>query len=231
MQNELILAISLVFIYASVLVAYKFLNKTGLYTWVAIATILANIEVLILIDAFGLEQTLGNILFASTFLVTDILSENHSESAAKKAVKIGIFTNIIFILISRTWFMYVPNANDFASEAIYIVFDNTPRIIFASLFVFAISQFLDVWLYNRIWEKTKKIFNTKEKGLWLRNNLSTLTSQFVNAWLFTFCAFYGMYEIDVLISIALSSYIIFAFTSILDTPIIYLARRLKLKGE
>ncbi len=227
MYNEILLCISLVCIYGAVLLAYKFLNKTGLYIWVSIATILANIEVLIMVDAFGLEQTLGNILFASTFLITDILSENHSEAAAKKAVKVGIFTNIVFILISRTWFMYTPSASDFVSDAIYIVFDNTPRIIFASLFVFAISQFLDVWLYNRIWEKTKKVFNNENRALWLRNNFSTLISQFVNAVLFTFLAFYGMYEMEVLLSIVMSSYIIFAFTSVLDTPIIYLARKLR----
>ncbi len=227
MQNEVLLCISLICIYATVLMAYKFLNKTGLYIWVSIATILANIEVLIMVDAFGLEQTLGNILFASTFLVTDILSENHSEAAAKKAVKVGIFTNIVFILISRTWFMYLPSESDFVSEAIYIVFDNTLRIIFASLFVFATSQFLDVWLYNRIWEKTKKVFNNENRALWIRNNFSTLISQFVNAVLFTFLAFYGIYEFNVLISIALSSYIIFAFTSLLDTPIIYIAKKFK----
>ena len=50
-----------------VIAAYKFFGKTGLYCMSAIATILANIEALILINAFGMEQTLGNVLFAATF--------------------------------------------------------------------------------------------------------------------------------------------------------------------
>ena len=62
-----------------------------MYCFTAIATITANIEVLIMVDAFGMEQTLGNILFASTFLVTDIISEVDGKKAAQKAVNIGIF--------------------------------------------------------------------------------------------------------------------------------------------
>ena len=39
-----------------------------------------------------------------------------------------------------------------------------------------------------------------------------------------------MYEIPTLISIALSSYVIFIVTSIADTPFVYLARRMHEKG-
>ncbi|NBJ75155.1 VUT family protein, partial [Neglecta sp. X4] len=67
MSNELVLIVSLVCIYAAVVLFYKFFGKTGLYMWTVVATIAANIEALILVDAFGMEQTLGNILFASTF--------------------------------------------------------------------------------------------------------------------------------------------------------------------
>lgn len=49
-----------------------------------ISTITANIECLILINAFGMEQTLGNVFFAATFLVTDILSENHGKNMPTK---------------------------------------------------------------------------------------------------------------------------------------------------
>lgn len=75
MPNELILICSVVFIYGAALLGYKFFGKTGLYCISVIATILANIEVTIMINAFGMEQTLGNVLFAVTFLITDILSE------------------------------------------------------------------------------------------------------------------------------------------------------------
>ena len=96
-MNEILLVLSLLVIYGSVLLVYRLFGKSGLYCFTAIATITANIEVLILVDAFGMEQTLGNILFASTFLVTDIISEVDGKKAAQKAVNIGIFTSVFFI--------------------------------------------------------------------------------------------------------------------------------------
>ena len=112
MRNEFLLILSLVFIYTCVVLFYRFLGKAGLYCWTVLATIAANIEVLIVVNAFGMEQTLGNILFASTFLVTDILSETEGKRAANKAVLIGILTSGIFILISQSWMLYTPNANE-----------------------------------------------------------------------------------------------------------------------
>ena len=74
MTNELLIIISFLIIYGSVTGFYRFFGKNGLLAFNVCATILANIEVLILVRAFGIEMTLGNILFASTFLITDILT-------------------------------------------------------------------------------------------------------------------------------------------------------------
>ncbi len=232
MTNEIVLILTLILVYATVLFAYKVFGKTSLYVWTAIATITANIEVIILINAFGLEQTLGNILFASTFLVTDILSENEGKDEARKAVFSGVFANIIFVLISQSWFLYVPSANDWASPAIQEVFKNVPRFMVVGIAVYAISQVLDVWLYDKIWQSTTKIFKDSTRGLWIRNNCSTLISQAVNTILFTFGAFYGMegYNLDTLCSLVLSSYIIYLVTSLCDTPVVYLARKIKARS-
>ena len=75
MQNELLLLLSFVVIYGGALLAYRLFGTHGLYAVNALATVVANIEVLLVINAFGMEQTLGNVLFAVTFLITDILSE------------------------------------------------------------------------------------------------------------------------------------------------------------
>lgn len=236
MRNEIILALSLVLTYGTVLLAYKFLNKSGLYVWTAIATILANIEVLILVDAFGIEQTLGNILFASTFLVTDILSETEGREKAKKAVKIGIFANIAFIFVSQSWFLYQPSASDWVTPAMFDVFGPIYRVLGAGLLTYVLCQFLDVSVYHYIWGKTTKIFGNKKQGLWLRNNISTLISQTVNSFVFNFTAFYGaemdgmVYNFKTTFSISVATIIIFVATSLLDTPVVYLARRIKDKN-
>ena len=230
-MNEFLLIVTLLCVYGGVLLAYRFFGKTGLYCFTVFATITANIEVLIMVNAFGMEQTLGNILFASTFLVTDILSETEGRKEAGRAVTIGICTSAFFILLSQSWLLYQPSQSDWASASFQVIFSNTPRLLFASLLVYAVSQRFDVWAYHKWWDFTTKKFGDSRKMLWLRNNGSTLISQLLNTVLYTFGAFLGMYTMQVLISICISSYIIFVVTSLLDTPFVYLARQIAEKRE
>lgn len=230
MRNELLLLGSVLLIYGLVLLAYRLFGRTGLYAMTVIATILANIEVLILVDAFGMEQTLGNVMFASTYLITDILSENEGKQTADKAVKIGVFTSLAMLVLSQYWLLYAPAASDWASGHIREIFSSTPRVLLASFIGYAVSQRFDVWLYHRWWAMTERRSGSRTKFLWLRNNGSTLISQLVNTVIFTLTAFAGMYDTTTLVSILLSSYVIYIFTSLLDTPAVYLGRLMKRRG-
>lgn len=224
MTNEILLIINLIVIYGGVFFWYVLGGKTGLCCWTVLATIAANIEVLILIDAFGMEQTLGNILFASTFLVTDILSEVAGKKEANRAVNIGIATSATFIVISQFWLHFVPSPNDVMFESVKAVFSNTPRVMIAGLVVYAVVQKFDVWLYHKWWAFTEKRFGSSRSGLWLRNNGSTLLSQLLNTVLFTVFAFWGVYPLSTMLEIMGTSYVIFVITSLADTPVVYLAR-------
>ena len=226
MTNELLLIGTLIVLYGAVLLWFYLFGTGGLMAFTVFATIAANIEVLILIDAYGMEMTLGNILFATTFLVTDILSEIAGKKAAQRAVWAGIAANVLFILVSQSWLAYIPSVNDWAMPSMKAIFSNTPRMMLSSLAVYAVAQVFDVWLYHKWWEITEKKTGDHRAFLWLRNNCSTLVSQMVNTVLFTALAFWGTYDIPTLISVALSSYVIFIFTSLLDTPVVYAARRL-----
>lgn len=226
MYNNVILILSLFITYMTVLIVFKLFQEQGLFMWTIIATIAANIEALMVIQAFGMEMTLGNILFASTFLVTDIASETYGKKTAQKTVILGIATSIIFILISQSWMLYQPSETDWVTPSIRKIFSTTPRMMLASLSVYAFVQMFDVWLYHLWWDFTLKKFGDKKSFLWLRNNGSTLLSQLLNSVLFTWAAFWNIYETKTLISIAISSYIIFIITSLADTPFIYVARKI-----
>lgn len=226
-MNELVLILSLFVIYGSTILCYRLFGKSGLFAFGAIATVLANIEVLILIKAFGFEQTLGNVLFASTFLITDILSENEGKKEANKAVNIGIFAAVFMVAMTQIWLLFTPSASDWAFPSVKALFSVTPRLLAASLLALIISQKLDVFLYHKWWELTERISGDKKAFLWLRNNGSTLVSQIVNTLVFNLVAFAGIYNTSTLISIVVSSYLIYFFTSLLDTPFVYIARRMK----
>ena len=226
MPNELLIILSFIIIYGSVILFYRLFGKGGLLAFNVFATLIANIEVLLLVHAFGLEMTLGNVLFASTFLITDILSENHGRKIANRAVVISTACSVIFIALSQIWLLYTPSESDWASGAFHTIFSNTPRIICASLGVYLIAQLADVWLYHKWWDWCRKRFGDSKKGLWIRNNGSTMVSQLLNTLLYTTFAFYGTYPVKTLVSIFLSSYVIYLITSLLDTPFVYWARNI-----
>lgn len=226
MTNEIILIINIFLVYGGVLLWLYLFGEHGLIAFTSFATIVANIEVLVIVNAFGMEMTLGNILFASTFLVTDILSELYGKASSKKAVNIGIITSFSMIVITFFWMYYEPASSDWAYPSIKAIFSNTPRFMFVSLIVYAIVQKFDVWAYHKWWDFTEKKCGDRRKYLWVRNNFSTLISQFLNNLLFSFGAFIGVYSIKSIWNIIISSYIIYIVTSICDTPIIYLARKI-----
>lgn len=219
-MNELLIVVTLMLTFGSVLLWFRMFRRAGLYAFTVFITIVANIEVVILVNAFGIEMTLGNMLFAGTFLATDILSEVYGRHAANNCVKVGITSSVSMILLTSLWMLYTPSANDFVFPAIVTVFSNTPRVLFASLLVYAICQAVDVQLYHVIW----KLTGSNERFMWLRNNGATLVSQALNAVLFNLIAFYGNVDMSTMWSIIGASFTISLLTSLLDTPVLYLAR-------
>ena len=228
-MNELLLVLSLLISFGATVLFLKLFGKSGLFAWIGICAVFANVEVLILVHAFGMDQTLGNTLFASSFLATDILSELYGKKDANKGVLVGIITTVLFILLSTMWINYVPAEGDWAMPFVKQLFANTPRVLIASLIAYAVSEAFDVWLYHKWWTLTEKRFGNKDKYLWFRNNFSTLFSQLVNIVIFNFGAFLGIYSLSQLLSITLACYVIYIVTSLLDTPFIYLAKKINTK--
>ena len=227
MNNELIFIISVLLYLGSVLLLFKLFGKNGLYAFAVFGTLLGNLAVCKCIDLFGLSTTAGNVLYASTFLVTDILSEKYGKKAARNAVYYSFSTMILWLLGTQILLMFTPNANDYINESFKLVFGLVPRITFASLLGFICSQNIDVVLYHFIWKKT----GNNNKMLWLRNNGSTLISQMIDTVIFTTFAFFGTYPTNVFISILLTTYLFKAVVAFCDTPFIYLARKIKPNSE
>jgi hypothetical protein len=204
------------------LIAYRFFGKAGLYSWMAIAAILANIQVLKTVELFGMVATLGNIIYGTSFLVTDILTENHSKEEAKKGVWIGFFSLISMTVIMTICLWFIPHESDFAQSSLATIFSIMPRIALASLVAYLISNFHDIWAYN-FWRKKFAGF----KNIWIRNNLSTITSQLIDSVIFSTIAFLGVFENDVFWQIFISTFVIKMIVALCDTPFVYIAAKWK----
>lgn len=209
-----------------VILAYKIFGKKGLIIWIPIATIVANIQVVQTIELFGLAATLGNIVYASSFLVTDILSEIYGKKEANKAVWIGFFSIIAMTILMNLALLFHPLEGDdfsFVSyDSLNTIFSLMPRIAIASLVAYIISQRHDVWAYHFWKNKFPGV-----KKIWLRNNFSTMVSQLLDSLIFTLVAFYGKYELSILGEIFLTTYALKWIVAIADTPFIYWATKIK----
>lgn len=231
MNNELMFLLSIVFYLGTVLLAYRFFGKAGLFVWTAVGVILANIEVIKMVDMFGMSVTLGNALYASTFVVTDILSENHSKKDATKAVNIGLFITVVWVLATQLILGFKPNELDFINPAFTDMFGLMPRMTIAGIATYAVVQRLDVHLYHGWWKLTDKWFGSSDKFVWVRNNGSTLVSQFADTVIFTLVAFVGVLPTEEMLPLIITSYILKSMVAVLDTPVIYIARKWKKQGK
>ncbi|NLA98459.1 MAG: queuosine precursor transporter, partial [Spirochaetales bacterium] len=90
-MNELFWFVMLLCNFTLIMFAFRRWGKLGLFIWVPISVIVANIQVTKNVMLFGLEATLGNIVYATGFLATDILTEFYGKKESAKAVAIGFF--------------------------------------------------------------------------------------------------------------------------------------------
>ena len=220
MNNILLGLLSIVITFSLLIIVEKVFKKEGLYVWISIATIIANITICKSIDVFGYVTNIGNVLFASTFLATDIMIEKYSKEDSKKAILIGVVSQIIFLIMTQYALLYVPASTDLAQEPMKALFSLNLRVSIASLVMYVVSNLLDIYLYQKLKEKYPKL-------LWIRNNVSTIISNCLENYLFTFLAFAGIFDIKTMLSIATIASIFEMIIAICDTPFLYISKKLK----
>lgn len=175
---------------------------------ITISSILANK----IISVMGIFVPAGVIAYSVTFIATDVISEVWGKERAREAVFggfIALFVVFVLIQVSLLW----PKApfwhND---DAFASILGSTSRIIIASLTAYMVSQMHDVWAFH-FWKRL-----TKSRHLWLRNNLSTVVSQFLDSFIFITIAFYGVMPIWPLIY---GQWLVKCLIAVLDTPLVY----------
>lgn len=219
-MNILLGIIGIVLCFGMEIIIEKLFKKEGLYVWISVALITANILVAKNINILGLQATIGNILFASTFLATDILSEKYSSRESKKAVNIGIIAVILFTIATQFSLLFKPNELDMVNDSLKNIFTFNLRISISSIVMCYLSNMLDIIVFEKI---RKKIPNK----MWVRNNISTIISNCLENYFFTLFAFIGIYDLTTILSIATTTTILEIIIAICDTPFLYLSKKLK----
>ncbi|MEM4258214.1 MAG: queuosine precursor transporter [Candidatus Thermoplasmatota archaeon] len=211
---------SILLCFCMVIAAYRLFGKNGLFVWMAVVVIVANIEVMKTVEIFGMVTALGNVVYSSLFLTTDILTENYSKKEAQKAVLIGFFVLICVTVLMQMTITFIPDESDFVSDHLSALFVFLPRITFASLTAYLVSQTLDVYLFAKLKDRHRRRY------LWFRNNFSTFLSQSIDTSMFTVLAFVGVFSPEIILQIFSTSMIMKVVIGVCDTPFVYWARSL-----
>lgn len=219
-MNELFWAVMLIVNFIAIMVAFRLWGKVGLLIWIPISVIIANIQVTKTVVLFGLEATLGNIVYATSFLATDILSECYGKRDAARAVAIGFFSLVIMTILMNLAILFVPASSDFVQESMVTIFSLMPRIALGSLSAYLVSQLHDIYAFA-YWKRRFP----GSRSLWFRNNVSTMVSQLIDTLIFTMVAFWNVYDWSILWQIMVTTYLLKWLVSALDTPFMYIARR------
>ena len=171
-------------------------------------------------NPFGLyrfEISVGILPYPITFLITDILSEVYGKKKANQVVVAGIFASLFsmsIILLAN----HVPAINNspIDNQIFSKVFGLSPLAVLASMIAYLFAQFVDIKIFH-FWKE-----KTAGKHLWLRNNFSTFTSQFIDTFtvLFLLCSF-NVLPWNIFYSLLISGFLFKIIIALLDTPFLY----------
>ncbi|SDB82388.1 hypothetical protein SAMN05421734_101207 [Pelagirhabdus alkalitolerans] len=165
------------------------------------------------------------IVYVVTYLITDVIGEVYGKDAAMRTVKAGLVTQIVALLFILAA-IHLPAAEAFGMQSEFeAILGGSFRVMFASLLAYIISQHIDVNVFHRL-----KMKHGTQK-LWLRNNLSTASSQLIDTAIFIAVAFVGTVPTGVLFSMIITQYVFKFVVAIVDTPFTYLLVKIARKEK
>ncbi len=172
-------------------------------------------------DFFGLytfEISVGILPYPITFLITDSISEIYGKKKANQVVTAGIFASLFTLLIILVAELVpaIPNS-PLGDEVFSTVFGSTGIAVSASMIAYLLAQYIDISIYH-FWKRI-----TKGKHLWLRNNFSTFSSQFVDTIaVIGLLSIFGELPWEKFWVLVLSGFLFKIIVALLDTPLLYL---------
>lgn len=170
----------------------------------------------------GVRVSVGILLVPVLFLITDIVGEVFGEKEAQHFVNMATIMLVFMFCLSFLFIRMKPNETWGMQKEYELIFGSSMRMTAASIISFIISQKLDVVLFST-WKKV-----THGKYLWIRNNFSTIISQFIDTTIFDFIAFYHLtekYTVSFVFSLIIPYWLFKVAFALLDTPFCYLGVR------
>ncbi len=171
-----------------------------------------------LFGIYTFEISVGIIPYPVTFLVTDLISELYGRKRADAVVWAGLISSVfVMIIILLANAATATDWSPVGRETFSKVFGLYGPAVFASMVAYLIAQFIDIRIFH-FWKRL-----TKGKHLWLRNNGSTIVSQFIDtASVLILLCLAGAIEWSRFSLLLLNGFLFKVIVALLDTPFFYL---------
>lgn len=219
MVNGMIFLVWMVLGLTLVTITYKLFGVKGMVAVIAGNVVIMNILVNKGVVLFGLGATAGNVLYGMIFLSTDILTEWHGGKEARKAVLCGFVAGLIAFFASMAALAMEPAPWDYGHEALAVLTSPMWRILLGSWAAYLISQVFDTHAYE--WYKGKGL------PIWVRNNGSTMVSQFLDTAIFCSIGLLGLMPFVDWVQVLISTYVLKVVVAGIDSPFMYLVKHMK----
>ena len=201
---------------------YTYLVLSGLFVALLIVcNLVANKFVTVDMGFLGFKSpfilSAGVLPYPLTFLITDVLSEFYGKKRTNRVIITGLIASVVILGVLLLGSVF-PSIKDSPvnNEQYDVVFKNSWRVIGASMIAYLLAQLVDVKLFH-FWKGF-----TNGKHLWLRNNGSTIISQFVDTTLVVTVLFIGVKSFADIKGMIIDGWLFKFIAALLDTPIFYL---------
>jgi uncharacterized integral membrane protein (TIGR00697 family) len=207
----------------SILKINRFDFLVSLYTFCIIVseTYGAKTFALIATPWLTLNASVSIFLIPFIFTVNDVITEVYGKERARSVIRSSLVMIFLLLVVSVLFTLLPPSTRFAPYESAYDqVFGKSIRFAAASLVAFAVSDFLDVFIFARLRERFGK------KRLWFRNNASNIISQFVDSFTFLTLAFYALNQspaenFGFIFSLLVPYWLLRCALSVLQTPLVY----------
>jgi uncharacterized integral membrane protein (TIGR00697 family) len=178
--------------------------------------LIANKFIALDLGFYTFTISVGILPYPFTFLITDILSEMYGRRRTNQVVYVGFFASVFLLIVLWLGSALPAIPGSPVQDAQYdAVFQNSWRIISASMLAYLVAQLVDIRIFH-FWKKV-----TNGKHLWVRNNFSTVVSQFLDTFLVVTVIFVGRASTEDITQMIVDGWFFKVLVALLDTILIY----------
>ena len=200
--------------------------------------VIAQVTAFKVVKIFIFTVPVAVFAYSLTFLITDVLHDvvadltnnpQQGEKTCRLFIMCGLLANAILLTYVNAT---IPIRTCVDQEMCVLyekVFTYSTNVVIASVIAYLIAQFIDITIFHKLY-----IVHSGKRG-YVRNNVSTITAQFIDTFTFITLAFYALpialvgkpvLPLETTVEVALWQYSLKVIIALLDTPFYYLFKKL-----